>query len=371
MKTEQIPYFLAWHRAVNLTNNRFNLLQKTFQGDWKKSWETTDKFFLELDFDSKFKEKLSLRAKVSPEKENDLLQNCGAKIITNNEDNFPLPLKHIPNPPPFLFFRGKFSLQDFPALAVVGSRKLSAYGKQAMFELLSPLTNLGVTIVSGLALGTDAEAHRLALQGKSRTIAVLGSGIDKITPYTNLHLGEKILEENRGAIISEYLPNTETQAAFFPVRNRIVSGLAKTVLIVEAEEKSGSLITAQIANEQGRDAFVIPGSIFSPLSAGTNQCLSKGEATALTNSQQLLESLDLGEETQQSIFSQENPINLLPRNEIENDILQCFSKSPQLTRDEIIRQLNHSTAEVQSTLSIMEIKGFLRLLPPDNYFKNC
>jgi DNA processing protein len=216
MKSGQIPYFLAWHRAINLTFNRFNLLQKTFQGDWKKSWETADKFFLELDFDGKFKERLSLRAKVSPQKEYNLLQNCGAKIITTDESDFPLPLKHIPNPPPFLFFRGEFSLQDFPALAVVGSRKLSAYGKQAMTELLSPLTNLGVTIVSGLALGTDAEAHRLALQGNSRTIAVLGSGIDQITPQANFHLGERILQENRGAIISEYLPNTETQAVFSP-----------------------------------------------------------------------------------------------------------------------------------------------------------
>ncbi|HYU64864.1 MAG TPA: DNA-processing protein DprA, partial [Candidatus Paceibacterota bacterium] len=194
--------------------------------------------------------------------------------LTRKDKTYPKLLSQIHQPPKMLYYRGNISLFQTPCLAVVGTRKLTPYGQEATRFLVHDLIKASCTIVSGLALGIDAAAHTAALEAGGNTIAVLGSGIDdeSIYPRTNFNLAHKILNHN-GLIVSEYPEGTKAQHFTFPARNRIISGLSRGVVVIEADRESGALITAQFALEQNRDVFAIPGSIFAPRSIGTNSLI--------------------------------------------------------------------------------------------------
>ncbi len=221
-------------------------------------------------------------------------EKAGAGIVTLGDPNYPFLLRQIHDPPVFLWMRGRLPVSDAPAraLAVVGTRRMSPYGLRVTGELTQALVREGFLIVSGLAYGVDAAAHRVALDAGGCTIAVLGSGIDRIYPARHTRLAEELMVE--GALLSEYAPGAAPDGVHFPRRNRIVSGLALGTLVVEAYEEGGALITARLAVEQNREAFAVPGSVHSPSSAGVNRLIQKGEAKLVQSVEDILEELDMG-----------------------------------------------------------------------------
>ncbi len=276
--------------------------------------------------------------------------NEDIKEIKFSSKDFPSRLKEIPKPPKQLFVRGEILPCDDVAIAIVGARKHTSYGKQVAYDFAYDLAKNGVTIISGLALGIDSEAHKGALAGGGRTIAVLGSGIDdkSIYPYSHKSLAEQVILN--GALISEYEPGTPALPYQFPERNRIVSGLSIGVLIVEAKEKSGSLITAKLALEQNKDIFSIPGQIFSPMSKGTNKLIQQG-AKLVTKAKDILEELEFS-----GIEIKEEEENF---SEDEKNILKLLENEA-LHTNEIIKTSKMPASSVLTNITILEMKGVIK-----------
>jgi DNA processing protein len=228
--------------------------------------------------------------------------------------------------------------------------------------LISELTVAGLTIISGLALGIDAAAHRSALSAGGRTIAVLACGIDQIYPPSNAELGEEIIRKGRGAIITEFPPGTPTYPANFPVRNRIISGMALGTLVIEAAERSGTFHTVRSALEQGREVFAVPGSIFSPFSAGTAKLIQAG-ATPVTSAKDILERLEV-----EVRGKMQGVKEAMPTTKQEEELLALLSNDEKQV-DEIIKNASMSTNEVLSTLTLLEMKGLIKTTGPGLYRK--
>jgi DNA processing protein len=280
-----------------------------------------------------------------------LCYNLYMQILQPEE--FPLRLNEIPKPPKGLYFRGELpSWNDYVFLAVVGSRNYTSYGKDVIEKLLASLAGHPVVIVSGLALGTDALAHRAALQNNLLTIAIPGSGLDDsvIAPRTNYALAQDILKSG-GALLSEFDPKFKATPWAFPQRNRIMAGLCHVTLVIEAGEKSGTLITAKLANEYGRDVLSVPGSIFSDSSKGTNKLLHQG-ATPITCAEDLLEALGLNKESMQ----QELPLENFTEKELH--IIRAL-REPK-SRDDLVTELSLPVHEINIILSMLEIKGAVK-----------
>jgi DNA processing protein len=285
--------------------------------------------------------------------------NENIKEIKFSDENFPSILKEIPKPPKQLFVRGEILPCDKVAVAIVGARKHTSYGKQVAYDFAYSLAKNGVTIVSGLALGIDSEAHKGALDAGGRTIAVLGSGIDdkSIYPYSHKSLAEQVILN--GALISEYEPGTPALPYQFPERNRIVSGLSIGVLIVEAKEKSGSLITAKLALEQNKDIFSVPGQIFSPMSKGTNKLIQRG-AKLVTKPEDILEELEL---SGIEINKREEDFS-----EDEKNILKLL-ESEALHTNEIIKISKMPASDILTIITILEMKGAVKDTGGNMYVK--
>ena len=212
------------------------------------------------------------------------------KWVCLTDPGYPLALKQIPDPPPLLFYSGELQALHRPCISIVGSRKCTTYGSGVAHQLAGELAHLGFVIVSGLAAGIDTKAHRAALQSGGRTAAVLGSGIDHIYPAANRGLAKEMVYGG-GTVVSEFPPGTPIRPYHFPYRNRIISGLSHATLVVEAVEKSGSLITARHCLDQGRELFAVPGPINKDTSKGANRLIARGEARLLYNVETLLEEL--------------------------------------------------------------------------------
>ncbi len=364
-KTEKnINYLLAIHQTVKLSLPRFLAVKKYFKNDFEKAFKASLGEWTKVGIDKKFIENFFLKKeKTQIGIFENIFKKKNIKIVIYGDENYPESLKYISDPPALFFMRGEMLPIDFPALSVVGSRKISSYGKRVMEYLLPELVRQGVTIISGLALGTDALAHKIALENGGRTIAVLGNSIDKIQPAFNEKIGQNILDQDKGCIISEYLPGSQTRPENFPVRNRIVSGLSKGVLIIEASERSGTLITARLAGEQNREVFAVPGDIFSPTSKGTNQLLFDGRAHPAISAEKILEIMGFHDlKFQQSIQTQ------IPESG-ETDILDLFSGNEKIHIDELIRKSSYSTTEISSKLMILELKGLVKNLGQQCYVR--
>ena len=286
------------------------------------------------------------------------VEAMGVQVLTWESPEYPRNLISIEHPPPVLYVRGTLTPADEWAVAMVGTRRATAYGREAARELASGLAANGVTVVSGLARGVDAAAHRAALDAGGRTLAVLGSGPDQIYPPENRSLAEAIVKS--GALITDYAPGTPPESGNFPPRNRIISGLSKAVIIVEAGEDSGALITADYAAEQGRDVFAVPGSIFQRSSRGTNKLIQQG-AQPVLGAGDVLEELNLALVTQ---YTQARLV--FPADETEQRLLACLSAEP-LHVDEIGAQVEMPIAQVSSALALMELKGLVRQVGGMNY----
>lgn len=297
------------------------------------------------------------RYKIPKEVKEDLslAQKDGVKIITFSDSDYPSLLRHIHDPPPVLYVRGKVH-GDSLNIAIVGSRNPTSYGRTVTERLSGDLAQRGFTVVSGMARGIDAAAHIGALATEGKTVAVLGSGMGTIYPAENKSLFYRIAES--GAVISEFPFLTPPEAHNFPVRNRIISGLSLGTVIVEATHRSGSLITARLAAEQGREVFAVPGSITSFKSMGTHRLIKQG-AKLVEHVEDILEELNLDQPIP-SIDTKEKPaISLTPE---EKKILNELSPYP-IHIDKLVRNLSFSAAQVSSLLLQLELKGLVTQSP--------
>jgi DNA processing protein len=290
---------------------------------------------------------------------------AGIRIVTYQDELYPAKLRNIYDRPAFIYVKGNLT-KDEINIAMVGSRQASTYGKYTTERISRELAIKGITIVSGLARGIDAAAHRGALAAQGRTIAVMGSGLDIIYPPENKKLFAEI--EQSGAVISEYSLGTPPLASNFPARNRIISGMSYDVVVVEAGEKSGSLITARLALEQGREVFAVPGSIDSAGARGTNKLIKQG-AKLIENIDDILEDIlpqiektaRLTASSAESFVATELPITA-QLNAIEQTITDLIANN-NLHIDEIIAVTTLSAADALSSLMSLELKGIIQQHP--------
>jgi len=297
-------------------------------------------------------------------KELDLAGKSDIKIITFNDANYPSILKEIPDPPPYLYVYGNLHAET-PKIAIVGSRNATYYGIETAGRLAINLAGLGIEVVSGMARGIDTSAHEGSLQGLGRTVAVLGSGLKRIYPPENIKLFHKISEN--GAVISEFALNEGPEARNFPMRNRIICGLSNGVVVVEAGNKSGSLITARLAAEQGREVFAVPGSINSSKSSGTHSLLKQG-ARLIENAEDIIEELPYllkSKAAMQSSASDET-IHMVDLDETEKKVMAKLDAYP-LHIDEIGRKCGLEPGKVSCILLELELKGLVHQLPGKLY----
>lgn len=292
------------------------------------------------------------------------------KIVSYFSKEYPVNLKHIASPPPILYYKGTFAPEDECSVSIVGSRKYSEYGKNVTIKLTSELASAKVAIVSGMARGIDSFSHITAIKNNSRTLAILGSGIDVIYPEENKNLYNEITEN--GAVISEFPLHTPPKPENFPIRNRIVAGLSLGTLVIEANEKSGTMITARLAAEAGREVYAVPGSIFNPTSIGTNLLIRDG-AKIVTSSKDILEDIYL---SISQVVPKPKQLNIvIPENLSKNEkmIYNLISLEP-VTSDFLFENLNLPVSEIISTLSMLELEGYIVNLPNNSYvrtmFKN-
>jgi DNA processing protein len=309
-----VKYWVGFNIVPGIGPARFQALLDHF-GDLETAWNAPAYELNRTGLDRRSVDSLlETRKKVSLDDEMEKIERAGVQVLTWQSDAYPPQLCHIHSPPPVLYVKGDLRPEDEWAVAVVGTRRATVYGKEATRTLAGNLARNGVTIVSGLARGIDAQAHRTALEAGGRTIAVFGSGIDIIYPSEHRKLAQAIVEN--GALISEYALGTPPEGSNFPPRNRIISGLSLGVVIVEAGVRSGALITADYAGEQGRDVFAVPGNIFHRGSKGTNRLIQQGAKLVLTV-EDVLEELNL------TMISQQAEVRaVIPENETESLLLK-------------------------------------------------
>ena len=328
-------------------------------GDLASAWGADPASLAEAGLGAKVIERvLAARQKVDLDQVWNKIQLQGIKILTWQDEQYPSRLKEIDQPPPVLNIRAEYLRDDLFAVSMEGTRRDSPYGRQVTEEISSFLAANGITVVSGLARGVDAVAHQTALKAGGRTIGVLGSGVDKIYPPEHQKLAEQMME--RGAVISDYAPGTPPDASNFPPRNRIISGLSLAVVVIEAGETSGALITAEFAAEQGREIFAVPGSILAPQSKGTNKLIQNG-ALPLLSANDLMQALDITR-----IGEHKTARKILPADETEARLLGVLGHEP-LHVDEIRMQADLPIEKVSATLALMELKGMVRQVGGMNY----
>lgn len=286
------------------------------------------------------------------------IQKQGIQVLTWNDQAYPNRLKQIDQPPPVLYLRGSICPEDDWSVAIVGTRKATVYGRQVTEELAAYLARSGVTVVSGLARGIDTFAHQAAVKAGGRSLAVLGCGVDVIYPPENRRLAEQMIAS--GGLVSDYAPGTQPEAQNFPPRNRIISGLSRATVVVEAGDSSGALITSTFAVEQGREVFAVPGQIYAPLSKGTNRLIQQG-AHPLLKMSDVLEVLGMERAVEYRAARQ-----VLPANTVEASLLKSLSPEP-VHIDEIAARSGLPIDQVSATLAIMELKGMIRQVGGMNY----
>jgi DNA processing protein len=351
-------YWVGFNMVKGIGAVRFKALLDSF-GTAEAAWNASPETLQEVGLSRKIIESFQrVRNGVSLEQIWERIQSLGVKVLTWDDEGYPRHLKDIDQPPPVLYVRGSLLPEDEWAVAIVGTRRVTSYGRQVAEEVATAMAHNGVTIVSGLARGVDSIAHQAAVNAGGRTLAVLGNGIDLVYPPENRRLASQILEH--GALLSDYALGTPPDGINFPPRNRIISGLSLAVIIVEAGETSGALITASFAAEQGRDVFAVPGNINAPQSQGTNRLIRDG-AQPLINPQDVLEALNL------TMVTEHRAVRVaLPSDPIESRLYKLLSQEP-MHVDEIRAQTDMPIETVSATLAMMELKGMVRQVGGMNY----
>ena len=355
----ELKYWVGFSQVPGIGRVRFSQLKEHF-GTLEDAWKAPESRLKQAGLDSRsINALLLLRQRNSLDKEMEKLERYEVKAITCEDSHYPSRLKEIYDYPPVIYVRGELPPQNILRLAVVGTRRPTIYGRQVAEELVADLVRSNIAIVSGLARGIDTVAHRISLDNGGTTIAVFGSGLDVIYPAENAKLAQAITKN--GALVSEFPLGTRPKAENFPLRNRIMSGLSLGVLVVEAGERSGALITAFQALAQNREVFAIPGSILSAVSKGTNRLIQEG-AKLVCNCNDILEELNLCTITPRQLEIKD----FIPANEAESLVLRQLTHEP-IHMDEICRNSALPISEVSSTLAILELKGAARHIGNMNY----
>jgi len=351
MNTQDLKYYIGFSFIPGIGRVRFNQLESHFT-NLENAWKAPASELKQARLDDAVVRAITTwRPKIALDDEMEKLERYGITVLTWHDDAYPARLKEIYDYPPVLYIRGELTPADEWCLAVVGTRRATAYGRQVTEEIVSDLAKNNITIVSGLARGIDSIAHQAALDTGGRTIGVLASGLDTVYPAENLNLARRIIDQ--GALISEYPPGIKPKPDHFPRRNRILSGLSLGVLVTEAGEGSGALITADLALEQNRDVLAVPGSIMSPASRGTNHLIQEG-AKLVQCCQDILEELNLRAVAQQLEFKE-----IIPESETESVLLKKLSHEPAHI-DDICAGSGLPVSSVSSTLAMLELKGLVR-----------
>jgi DNA processing protein len=357
---EDTIYWVGFNHIPGIGRVRLTQLEGYF-GNLENAWKAPAGELKRAGIDSTALKAIArYRPEISPEAEMGKLERYGIKVLTCHDSGYPSRLKEIYDYPPVIYLRGSLLSEDEWCLAVVGTRQASAYGKQVTEELVTDLARANITIVSGLARGIDTIAHKSALKAGGRTLAVFASGLDIVYPGENTRLAREITEQ--GCLISEYPLGTRPRADNFPRRNRILSGLSLGVLVTEAGETSGAMITTRLALEQNREVFAIPGSILSPGSRGSNRLLQEG-AKLVREYTDVLEELNLTTVTRQIEMKE-----ILPETESEAALLGHLGNEP-VHIDEVCRRSGLTTATVSGTLAMMELKGLVKRVGAMNYVR--
>lgn len=299
-----------------------------------------------------------------------LLEKHQTKLLPISDANYPEDLKHIPNPPPLLFYRGEITEADTTAVGIVGSRSCTSYGRRMARTLASNLVRKGYTVISGLARGIDGEAHQGALEAKGRTIAVLAGGLSKIYPPEHKELAKEI--EQSGALLTEATMAQPPTADMFPARNRIISGLSQVVVIVEAAQKSGALITAHHAAEQGKTVLAFPGQVDKESSGGTNELIRQG-AVLCRGIEDVLEEIEgvspvfLGEQSES--MPKTPPIPAGPPKGLDENQLQIWKLLEEGPKhvDELVQSTGIQASVISGILLMLEMKQIIRRMPGNRY----
>ncbi len=354
-------YWLGFSLVPEIGVKRLSLLHSWF-GELEGAWAATENQLAQAGLDQQAIANLvRTRKTLDLDAEMEKVDKVGAWLVTLTDEGYPAQLKKLPDAPPVLYVRGTLISDDERALSIVGTRKATTYGRDAAHYFAKALAGNSVTVVSGLAQGIDAAAHRGALDGGGRTFGILGSGIDRIYPREHQKLAQEI--SHHGAIISEFPIGTPPEARNFPRRNRIISGLALGVLVVEAPEKSGAMITASVAAEQGRDVFALPGNIFSASSRGTNRLIQDG-AKLVMDVTDILDEFNIVHNNVQTRVVTEQ---IAPANASEMKVLDYLSADP-IHVDDLVRLSGLAVPVVSSTLTILELKGLARSV---GYMQYC
>jgi DNA processing protein len=328
-------------------------------GDARSAWYADPRALVDAGLERRARNALiELRKRVDPVEQGNRIQAAGVDVVRVIDSAYPPLLRGVPDAPAVLFVKGQLPGEGEPAIAVVGTRRATAYGRQAAEKLAGELARAGVVIVSGLARGIDAVAHNAALAAGGRTLAVLGSGVDRIYPAEHKGLAQRVV--GSGALVSEFPLGEPPDAPNFPRRNRIVAGLARGTLVIEADRESGALITVDFALEQGRDVYAVPGSIFSPVSRGTNAMIKDG-AKPVMSADDILEDLEMSAVTA-----------VLPAPTADTDeeavVLALLSNEP-MHIDDIGRLARLPMSILGGTLAMMELKGMARQVGGQYYVR--
>jgi len=360
---DELKYWVAFSRIPGVGRIRLSQLKGYF-GGLQEAWKGPEGQLKQAGLDSRTVDALlALRPGISPDAEVEKLKRHKVQALICDDPLYPARLREIYDYPPVLYVRGALPAQDEPCLAIVGTRRPTIYGRQVTEEIVGDLARSNVAIISGLARGIDSVAHRTALDAGGKTVAVFGSGLDIVYPAENAKLAQAILE--RGALVSEFPLGIKPKPEYFPLRNRIMSGLSLGVLVVEAGEKSGALITAHQAVEQNREVFAVPGSILSPASQGTNHLIQEG-AKLVRNCTDILEELNLTVVVRQAEITGLFPAGQSATCPSESAILKQLSSEPNHI-DEICRRSGLPMPEVSSTLAVLELKGIAKQVGSMNY----
>lgn len=346
---------LIWLNSLNINNQNIQKIILQVK-DLRDIWYMSSKEINNLkNINSKIKELIiANREEDYIKRVLNEIEDKNINVITIYDKDYPEGLKKIHNKPLVLYVKGNIIKDDELALAVVGSRKATAYGKWATEKLVKDLVSIGITIVSGLALGIDSFAHRTALDNNGRTIGVVGNGLDIIYPKKNKVLYEEI--SKKGAIITEYFCKVPPVKYNFPLRNRIISGLSLGVIVIEAKEKSGSLITVQHALEQGREVFAVPGNINSIYSKGTNSLIKDG-AKLVMDIEDIIEEIYQLKERLEEV--KKNNIDYSNLSEMEIRIVDLIKEGP-VHSDNIVLKTGINISTVNSILTGLELKGIIK-----------
>lgn len=355
----EMKYWLGFNLVKGIGPAKLRALLDYF-GSLALAWDATESQLRKLGFDKRaIRSLLATRRQIDLDAELARTQEAGIELLNWESPSYPTYLREIPDPPPLLYMRGSLQEIDQWAVAVVGTRRLTRYGRQVAQDLVTGLVQNKVTVISGLARGIDAVAHKTAVEMGGRTIAVLGSGLDHIYPAENRRLAHQIATEH-GALLTEYALGVKPEAKNFPPRNRVISGLSMGTIVVEAGERSGALITADFAVEQNREVFAVPGNITSPASRGPNRLIQQG-AKLVRNVEDVLEELKI------SMVAAKTAVQMaLPETSEEAAVYAELSAQPAHV-DDICRATGLPTAVVGSTLTVMELKGMVQHLGGMNY----